>query len=387
MVYSKYNIFLHNFPKEHYVTIYNLYTKELICIPEDLTLNGINKELAEKLNQKGMIVDFQQAEEQNVLRHFYEVQDSKNELSIVVLMTQKCNCHCIYCYEEGGILDGTDVIDIEKIYEFIVSYVMKWGYKKVNIVYYGGEPLLNKKMIFTLSEKLESKFEDNFCFDIVTNGTLLEADDVQRWTELGLRRIKVTIDGCETSHNLRRKLKNGENAYTLILNNLSKISGMVDILINIVVDDEVYGIEKMIDDLADRNIKAKFSISIREPDDYGSQKKADIILENTKILAKKGVYQYSKIGENHGIICSGKKNNCLTVDAQNNIYYCNGNFSFIAQLNENSMIKKDYFLDKNCKECKYLPICYGGCRFSHRCQKEYFELVVPELLRIYIKEK
>ena len=51
---------------------------------------------------------------------------------------------------------------------FLLEYVKEYGYKKINIVFYGGEPLLNKKKIDILSEKLFKKYGNNYCFDIVT---------------------------------------------------------------------------------------------------------------------------------------------------------------------------------------------------------------------------
>ena len=52
-----------------------------------------------------------------------------------------------------------------------------------------------------------------------------------------------------------------------------------------------------------------------------------------------------------------------------------------------NMLKQEYIITDNCKNCKYLPICYGECRFNPKCQKEYYDIVVDELLKTYLKEK
>ena len=289
-----------------------------------------------------------------MLKYYNEVSNSKDELNIMLLLTQRCNCKCIYCYEESSIMDGTDLENIDDIYYFLLEYVKEYGYKKINIVFYGGEPLLNKKKIDILSEKLFKKYGNNYCFDIVTNGTLIELNDILLWKEYGLRRVKITVDGDEESHNCRRPLKNGANAYQIILDKMERISSIVDVLINVVVDETFYGIESMVD---------------------------------SKILADKGVYQFSKMGGNHGVICAGKRQNSFVIDTRRNVYYCNGNFNYKMPLSIKNMLKQEYIITDNCKNCKYLPICYGECRFNPKCQKEYYDIVVDELLKTYLKEK
>ena len=61
------------------------------------------------------------------------------------------------------------------------------------------------------------------------NGTLIELNDILLWKEYGLRRVKITVDGDEESHNCRRPLKNGANAYQIILDKMERISSIVDV--------------------------------------------------------------------------------------------------------------------------------------------------------------
>lgn len=37
-----------------------------------------------------------------------------------------------------------------------------------------------------------------------------------------------------------------------------------------------------------------------------------------------------------------------------------------------------------CKDCKYLPICFGGCVDKNDCNRSLFEIMVPALLKVYI---
>ena len=146
-MYSKYNIYLRDFPRNSFLTIYNLFSQKAICIQNNVFELGVDRTLENKLKSIGMIVEDCDLEYRNVLKYYNEVSNSKDELNIMLLLTQRCNCKCIYCYEESSIMDGTDLENIDDIYYFLLEYVKEYGYKKINIVFYGGEPLLNKKKI------------------------------------------------------------------------------------------------------------------------------------------------------------------------------------------------------------------------------------------------
>lgn len=387
-MYSRYNVYLENYPKDSYVTIYNLFSKKYVCVHQKVLKGNVSKQLKDKMLEYGIIFEDKNTidESQRVVNEFLKTTNFSEELVVMVLVTNKCNCRCVYCYEDGNVFKSNDLNDYTYIINFIQERCSLYSYKKISVIYYGGEPLLNKKAIFDLSNILYQTYGNKFVFDIVTNGFLLKEKDVIVWKKIGLRRIKVTLDGNEECHNKRREMKNGSNGYKQIVTNLSKISNEIDLLINIVVDSDVYGIGDMLDTLKSNNIQAKYSISIREPDTYSPLEKSQIIIKYSKILYEKGVYQYSKIGGNHGSICAGKNKHHYVIDANNNVYYCNGNFKEILGKCIDNFKKKSYNVKDNCREYKYLPICYGDCRFGSNCQKNYFDIVIPELLKIYLHE-
>jgi len=81
--------------------------------------------------------------------------------------------------------------------------------------------LIKNQLISQISQIYYAKLGSNYRFTIITNGTLINEADLLSWRENGFESIKVTVDGNEASHNQRRPLKDGEDSYKLILDNLS----------------------------------------------------------------------------------------------------------------------------------------------------------------------
>lgn len=382
MEYSKYNIYLNNYPKQDYTLIYNLFSCEVACI-RHLDIALWSESLTAKMIQKGFVVLNQQIEMKNIQDYYRKSVEDQNELVIMLILTRKCNCKCIYCYEDLQATEFPDLIDIQSIISVIMREKEKRNAKNVKIVFYGGEPLLNKAAITNVSAILHEKLQDSYSFSIITNGTLAQKNDFELWSHLGLKNVKITIDGNCESHNSRRPYKNRQGSYNDIISKLELIKDYTHIVINIVVDPSVFGIGDLIDDLRAHYIEPEFSLSLREPNNYTPEAKADLVLQNVAILSKKGAYQSTKISYDHGIICMGKNINHIVIDAQGNVYRCNANFnSKIGNMDEN--ISKEFImLSSTCKQCKYLPICYGGCIYEHRCEFKYFERVIPNLVKLY----
>lgn len=384
--YSKYNVFLQDFPKKKYTTIYNLFTKKMICCREDMLFPNPNPQIINKLFERGMVKKDIENEQEDVITYFNRATSNKETLTIMFLLTGNCNFRCTYCYESEFALSATDFSVFEDSLSFIYKE-MKKGYKQLHIMFYGGEPLLKKDLIKSFIDTLYNKYEKSFTFSIVTNGSLLKKHEVEEWLKKGLARIKVTVDGNEASHNKKRPYKNGKGSYKDIIENLQALDNNVDLLINMVIDDSLTGVEEMIDELNDRGINAKFQLSLKEPEIDDVALRANQLIQLTAILKQKGVFQYSNIGARHGEICSAKKENFLVVDMSGIVYACNGTLckdKSIGNIKE-GVSKKPYFIEKRCLDCKYLPVCFGECRYIPKCQKEYFDIVVPELLKIYIQ--
>ena len=120
----------------------------------------------------------------------------------------------------------------KEIAESIIRFIEKdvtenrEKYDKIQLFWFGGEPLLNLKIIEFLSNKILQIAEENdleYSSDITTNGYLLNSRVFQRLVSLKINSFQITIDGTQEYHDKQRVLKNGQGTYTRIIKNLIDI--------------------------------------------------------------------------------------------------------------------------------------------------------------------
>lgn len=140
-----------------------------------------------------------------------------------------CNLDCKYCYfkferEERVSLDSyrmsRDTIDI-----FFNKYsCSNHEIEKLNISFWGGEPLLNLdaiKYIVEKSEKITQKNSLNFL--IVTNGTLINEEIAEFCNHHNIT-LQITIDGDKECHDIQRAFRSGHGTYDLIFKNIQLLN-------------------------------------------------------------------------------------------------------------------------------------------------------------------
>jgi uncharacterized protein len=144
----------------------------------------------------------------------------RSQLGLTVAPTLACNMACPYCYEGNKSGKMTP-----EIVDSIVGFVDKRAQtlEKVDINWYGGEPLLAMDVIETLSHRLIDLGKEkqyNYTSSIVSNGYLLNKEIVDRLVALKVSVCQVTLDGPARLHNVKRPLKNGKESFQTIVDNI-----------------------------------------------------------------------------------------------------------------------------------------------------------------------
>lgn len=98
MEFSKYNVFVEGYPQENYLTIYNMFTHKIMCVTKNS--EAWSTQLRDKMLGQGILVDDQIMQQEEVLRFYHKEAGNSNELIVMLILTRKCNCKCVYCYEE-----------------------------------------------------------------------------------------------------------------------------------------------------------------------------------------------------------------------------------------------------------------------------------------------
>ncbi len=129
---------------------------------------------------------------------------SSRKLIVGILITEKCNLNCVYCYEK---YKTNKTITLSKMQE-IISYVMNANsiWTDIEFRLLGGEPFIAFNLIREVVEwTFAKKWPKRCSFKITTNGTLLD-EEMKRWLRQYRNRICVvlSLDGPAYVHNKNR---------------------------------------------------------------------------------------------------------------------------------------------------------------------------------------
>lgn len=118
--------------------------------------------------------------------------------TFTVLPTTDCNARCFYCFERDKQKRVMDDLTAEQAAEFIIKNKADG---KINLRWFGGEPLYNSRAIDIICEKLSGENVD-FQSSVTTNGYLFDFQMIERAQKLWrLSRVQITLDGTEEKYN------------------------------------------------------------------------------------------------------------------------------------------------------------------------------------------
>ena len=133
-------------------------------------------------------------------------------ICVIVKVTHSCNLDCIYCYTNPKAEKG--IMDFETLENMIIKFsVANNQNQPIKFIWHGGEPLLAGldfyKKVFEIQERIP---EYDFINDIQTNGTLLNEEMLQFFSEYEFR-IGISLDGYQNTHDANRHYKNGKQSF------------------------------------------------------------------------------------------------------------------------------------------------------------------------------
>lgn len=342
------------------------------CLPE-----CCNLELKMQLAEQGFFVP-KEIDESAVyyrLASFLR-QNISYPLKIVLAPTMACNARCFYCYEAGAAHSSMSKETAEKVVDWIETKSLSMQ-KSVEIVWFGGEPLLGVTHIDEISLKLAEKGIE-FSSSMITNGSLFEdevlPEQIKRWH---LRSVQISIDGDEDEY-LKRKnyLSVSPNCYPELMKHIQTLAeNNVYVFVRLNIDrNNVLNIYR-----AAREIEYRFSkysnvsfypaflTGVDCPLD--DEDKVEIIrglLSRAKTIMglsiKNRLYEFPRISA-----CDINNPNFFAIDPNGYIYSCEHALGkkhlSIGALPDGIIKNKRPAVEwrKECRMCAFLPKCFGGC--------------------------
>ena len=121
----------------------------------------------------------------------YNIFDNEKYInSYTILTTTDCNAHCFYCYEKGIKHINMSEKIAHDVAKFIISNSKD---KKVELGWFGGEPLYNYEVINIITDDLR-KANKTFTSSMISNGYLFNDNLVKLAKELwNLKYVQITL--------------------------------------------------------------------------------------------------------------------------------------------------------------------------------------------------
>ena len=382
-----------------HILLYSTKRASAILIKESLLRSIEDKSLSpsssETLSRLGFLVTDPMEERKQILGIFDDYNQKTKRFNAIVVMNLDCNLACKYCYENA--MKGRHYMSSGTA-DSLIDYIKKdtlSGGKEIHISFYGGEPLLSYDLIRCISEKLNKAAEKKgleYSFSLVTNGTLLTGDKAEALASLGLKDVKITIDGPKESHNRLRPFKSGSGTFDIIVGNIKDISDFTRISLGGNFTSANYmEFPRLLDFLLEEGITpdklsmVKFDPVTKTRDALGLPDfnegcesinepwlfKASIFLREE--ILKRGYYTPKIIPPS----CMVELKDDIVVNHDGAIFKCPaflGRKGFeIGDLKSGIRdYRKSYHLDfwkkQECLDCEYLPLCFGGCRYMKLLQ-------------------
>ena len=393
-------------------------TVEALAALED---NNASPELTASLAKLSMVVADPISERQEMGGYLRELNRINPNLRVSVILGMACNFACLYCYEgslKGAVAMNDDVA--EQLVDLLVARFRAGKKKRLILDLYGGEPLLYTRRIRTLAERLKHVIEimgGRFEFTLVTNGSLLTRAVVEELVPLGLVSVKVTVDGTADNHDRFRSFKDGRESWAVIVDNLLACRGLCAITLSGNYTADNYQVfPDLLDTLAERGFA---------PDDFSSVQFYPVMqvsdqfanpeftggccsndepwVHSTSLILRQEIlqrgYNFPKLSPSP---CMVDLDDAFTVDHDGTIYKCVtlighpdlacGDIWHGMAAGWQQTWSLDHWQDEaSCRDCEYLPLCFGGCRaVSYQrngnmaqvdCQRALFDATLEPMLQ------
>ena len=427
MKFSKYNITSDAVNGKK--VLFNTFNGKMVALPESTlkVLSGgdislIQDSAAGDFIRQNFFVGDSVDEGKSLADKLEAMRICKDLVSLTILTTMDCNLKCRYCYQEGIKNDNyMTEATADKTAQFLEKLVEKNKPSKIRLHFYGGEPLMNFKVIENIvprANALAKKHGANFGVYATTNGVLLTKIMAERLKALGFSYLQITVDGPERIHDSRRPTVNNKGSFKVIMDNITNAADKIRINLRINVDKQnIDTIDELLQDIVKRGLKNKVVINLEllGPAFTEIEHCSKYMFADDAEKSLMGPL-YEKIAR-HGLstfgimpvegACEHYAINSLAVAPDGGIFMCQGFAGYdkyrIGNINNDEAIdpeKLSGFMKhspwKDCLDCPYAPICRGGCRAfvvalknditKPDCKRSFFDKVYPVFLKTkYLK--
>ncbi len=346
--------------------------------------------ILERFAQRGVIVNFDETEMLSVMGRLESSSIGSDTFHLTLCPTTGCNFDCPYCFERHntGLMTPQVQDDVVRLVEKLLD---AYHYKKLDVSWYGGEPLLGPRIIEALSGRLIALCEARgaeYTAGVITNGYLLDGPMADLLDRCRVTSAQITLDGVGAMHDQTRHLVGGGPTFARIIDNLRsrKLPFEVNIRHNVHAGnyDQIEPLRKLIKEIAaESGNRITYAATPVGGSEEADHRGSEVQLLNERISSELGIRKDTwRFTGGRGAYCFASRLDCMGIDEKGNLHRCWENVDKTEQAfgNAADWDPKDIFRtssnpdnltrylnvampmeDPECRNCVWLPACAGGC--------------------------
>lgn len=310
---------------------------------------------------------------------------------LIINPTQDCNFRCWYCYEKHpqGRMEP-EIMD--RIRKFVDNIAAQGDLKKFSLAWFGGEPLLYfNEVVYPLSMYIKQCMNEHnieFTNTMTTNGYLLTNDLIDKYKEISLNDLQVTLDGDRDNHNKIRNYRGTPSFDRILQNCIDLTEAYPDACIRLRINYNTKSIQHDFSQILDcipYHLRSRFIVQFQRIwqtyEKEGNDDNVKKLLEENFVKLKETGFKLSfntTYNIFKGIVCYADRKKYANINYDGNIYRCTAqdytSENVLGHLNNDGNIvwneertegigEKAFFDNPLCVKCRFLAVCGGPCFF------------------------
>lgn len=308
---------------------------------------------------------------------------SRKWLTLVISLSEACNLSCYYCFQRD--IKKTPFQEnslFQRLLLLVTEYVKTYSTAQgLNVVWFGGEPLLWKTIIADYSYRLVdlcTKLGIGYKASLITNGTLLDPEFIRSLKSFRIAKVQITVDGNKDK--FVEYKKGDDRLWSQFHANLPELIKVCDVTLRVNLDKQnIDAVKEYLRDLADNDILDHINIHIARIETDNNKHclsleefyslKHSLIVFLLKDLHYSRTESLFKDLRSIDIACRLQAPGALVIDSHGGCHKCDehlGTHSAVSISDPTDVVFSE--INKNClvmlpecRTCPIFPLCRGEC--------------------------
>lgn len=200
--------------------------REILAIPEGTPIPQVDQQLGDRHGREAVQGALTELERRRLLLDGPQVKGPpwspplRHITRLVMNVAEECNLACRYCIVGQGHFGGRGGLMSREVALRGVDFLIaaSGDSPRCNIVFFGGEPLLNLEVIretIAYGQAAASQQNKQITYGVASNGTLLDEECIAFFKHNGME-VGISLDGPPEVHDRVRRFPDGSGSYQAV---------------------------------------------------------------------------------------------------------------------------------------------------------------------------